>query len=353
MKQKPICVNCENECPKHGMKTCSRKCADEYKSKQNSWTRNCVECQTEFKTRNSNKKLLCSEACRKVWSSRPENVEFRIKTAKAAIKEKFGVDNVFQLEDIKTKSKATKKKLYGDENYNNSTVQIKTTQERHGENYFKDLHLLSKAAMQKEYGVDHPLKIQKFIDKQKKTNLEKYGVENVSQNEEVQQKRVDTMMDLYGVENMSQIPESKIKCKETSLKNFGVTHHLKDYNRLQKHLKISYKVKEYKDTKLNYQGSYELYFLELMEAGGKLKEVNDGHSFKYEFIGQKHTYHTDYFVRGENIEIKSGWTYNNNGANEILEAINYAKWHSVSDAGAILRVLKSKTEILEYVVGLK
>ena len=54
------CINCPNECPKPGMKTCSRKCADEYKSQQNSWARKCIECQTEFITRKSDKKEICS-----------------------------------------------------------------------------------------------------------------------------------------------------------------------------------------------------------------------------------------------------------------------------------------------------
>jgi len=350
MKNK--CLNCENIVPKHGMKTCSRKCADEQKTKQNSWNRKCLECQIDFTTRNSDKKVLCSEECRKNWVSRPENINDRIEKSKEAIKEKFGVDNVFQLDVIKTKSKETKKEIYGDENYNNGQQGVKTKKEKYGEDYYHKLMEERKEIFIEKYGVSHHLKLQEFKDKQKKTVQERYGVDYVSQNTDIKNKRDATIKEIYGVDNISQNEDIKKKKAETSFKNFGVTHHLKDYNRLQKHLKISYKIKEYKDTKLNYQGSYELYFLELMEAGNKLKEVQDGHSFKYEFAGINHTYHTDYFVRGENIEIKSGWTYNNNGVNDILEAINHVKWESVLKSGEKIRILKSKQEILDYVISL-
>lgn len=48
------------------------------------------------------------------------------KRTKKAIKEKFGVENVFQLDSIKEKSKKTKKRKYGNKNYNNKEKNIKS-----------------------------------------------------------------------------------------------------------------------------------------------------------------------------------------------------------------------------------
>jgi hypothetical protein len=347
---KTNCINCQNPNPKHDMKTCCRKCADEYKTKINSWTRDCLYCKTSFTTRKSNKKSLCSEECRKLWAALPENIESRIKKCNEAIKEKFGVANVFQLEEVKNKSKKKKLEKYGDENYNNGSKAVITKRELYGDDYYTNMLEAQKVkTFIKKYGVDHPLKLDEFKDKQKATVQEKYGVDNVSQNEEVKSKRTDTILERYGVENASQSEEIKQKKKDTSMENFGVDHHLKDYNRLQKHLMISYKVHKYKETELTYQGSYEYYFLECLEKRGLLNQVANGGSFEYEFLGQKHMYHTDFFFIGQHIEIKSGWTYDGNGTNLSLKELNHTKWDAVTAAGASIRVLKSKKEILEYI----
>lgn len=346
---KSNCINCGELNPKHGMKTCSRKCADEQKTKNNSWTRDCLNCKVYFTTRNSNKKVLCSEACRKQWVSLPKNIDNRINCAKTAIKEKFGVDNVFQLDEIKQKSKKSKLEKYGDENYNNCQKMLVTKEEKYGKNYFEDFNNRISKVLFQQFGVTHGLQLDKFKDKQKATVQSKYGVDNVSQNEKIKNKRKATIQDRYGVDYASQSEEIKKKIKETSFKNFGVDHHLKDYNRLQKHLMLSYKVYKYKDTNLTYQGSYEFHFLEQLDKRGLLSEVSNGSSFDYEFLGKKHVYHTDFVLRNEHIEIKSGWTYDGNGTNELLKELNHTKWGSVVAMGEKIIVLKSKQEISVFV----
>lgn len=117
----------------------------------------------------------------------------------------------------------------------------------------------------------------------------------------------------------------------------------------EKHFKAQFKIKEYKDTGINYQGSYEKYFLELIEEKGLLNEVKPGHSFEYEWKGEKHTYHTDFVFRGRHIEIKSGWTYNKNGDDQELQNLNESKWKSVKDMGSNLVVLIGKSEISGFI----
>jgi len=99
-------------------------------------------------------------------------------------------------------------------------------------------------------------------------------------------------------------------------------------------------------------GTFELYFLEKMEEKSLLNEVKSGRSFNYVFDNKNHVYHTDFFYNGENIEIKSGWTYDNNGTNELLKRRNDTKWKSVISSGERIRVLFSKKEIAEFVDGI-
>lgn len=349
---KTNCLNCGNENPKHGMKTCSRKCADELKKKNSREVRICLFCKDEFEVRKKEAKQICSEECRKSWAALPENIDARINAAKEAVKEKFGVDNVFQLESIKEKSKETKLEKYGDENYNNSQKMYATNIENRGENYINDIIKIREEKFLKEYGVTHHLQLPEFLEKRKQTNLERHGVENVSQKEEFKRKRTETVIDKFGVENVSQNSEIKKKKKATSLKNFGVEHHLKDGVLFQKHFKAQHKIREYKNSGINYQGSYEKYFLELLEERGLLSEVSVGGSFEYEWNGEKHTYHVDFKFRDKQIEIKSGWTYNKNGADLELQSLNETKWKSARDSGANLIVLIDKSEVKGFVKAL-
>ncbi len=346
------CGNCGKENPKKEMKFCCRKCTDEFKSKQNNEERSCLICQTKFTVQKSNPKRMCSEKCRKEWCLKPEILQKQSESYKKTMRENFGVENSFQLENVKEKSKETKLEKYGDENYNNPEKVHQTKLEKYGENYFFEQMIYVKEVVKERYGVDHPLHLQEFIDKKTQTNLEKYGYEHVSQVPEFIKKMRSTTFERFGVEHASQNEDVKQKSRETSMKNFGVTHHLKDSEMFKKHMKAQYKTKRYKDTELYYQASYELYFLEKIEEKGFIHEVSGGNAFVYEIDGKEHTYHTDFYFRGKNIEIKSGWTYNENGRNIILQNTNEAKWKYLRQTGELLEVLIDKIAIDNFICNL-
>lgn len=112
---------------------------------------------------------------------------------KKAFLEKYGVENISQLEE--TKEKVRKTNL-------------------------------------EKFGVEHPAQSEEIKEKTKKTNLEKYGVENAVQNKEVREKITKTFLEKYGVENISQLEETKEKVKKTNLERFGVRNYsqTKDFN---------------------------------------------------------------------------------------------------------------------------
>jgi hypothetical protein len=136
---------------------------------------------------------------------------------------------------------------------------------------------------------------------------------------------------------------------------YGTTSSLLNPELFKKAQQNSYKVMNYKDSGLKYQGSFELYFLEQMENIGLLKEIQRGPNFKYIWNDKETRYYSDFLFRGKVIEIKSTWTYDKNGKNKEMGLKNEAKWQAVRNSGKQIDIIISnikKVEILEYVKNL-
>ena len=78
-----------------------------------------------------------------------------------------------------------------------------------------------------KYGVDHPLKLDKFKDKSKETNMERYGVEYSMQNKEVKEKYKKTINKKYGSLEYMSTDDFKEKSKNTLNELYGVDSPLK------------------------------------------------------------------------------------------------------------------------------
>lgn len=88
-----------------------------------------------------------------------------------------------------------------------------------------------------KWGVENVFQLDEVKEKIKKSNLEKWGVENPSQNneikekikksfsklnkDEVNKKRIKTVREKWGVDNISQLNKTKEKKEKTNFKNFG------------------------------------------------------------------------------------------------------------------------------------
>jgi hypothetical protein len=243
-------------------------------------------------------------------------------------------------------------------------------------NLTSDYCCCNKCAMSKQektclekYGVDYPAKdknifkkteqtkLEKYGDayytnreKYKITCLEKYGVDSTNKLEKVKDKIKEAMLKNYGVESYSQTKEFLERYKITCLKKYGVDHAMHYESTFKKYMKNSFKT--YKYHHLNYQGSYEKYFLELMDEKGLLNDISNGKSYNYIFNDKKCVYYSDYLYNNITIEIKSSWTYDRNGLDSELGLKNEAKWKSVRDIGDNIITLKSKEEIKNYVDSL-
>jgi hypothetical protein len=107
---------------------------------------------------------------------------------KKTILNKYGVENVFQLDSVKEKSKTLIYKKYGVENVS----QNEEIKRKKSETFIK------------KYGVNWGLSSEIIKEKSKNTIIEKYGVNNVSQNEEIKKKKEITCLKNHGVNYISQ-----------------------------------------------------------------------------------------------------------------------------------------------------
>jgi len=197
----------------------------------------------------------CSKKCTNI---------LRNKNKIKAIKYLYGVDNAYKSKEIQKKIKETKNQKYGDPNYNNRGKSIQTNL--------------------KKYGVTHPLKNNIIKIKQQNTNLKKYGFK-------------------CSLEN----PETRKKTIETNLKKYGTEYPIQNKNIHLKQQKSALKIKKYKDTKIIYQGSFELDFLE--NFYNRFKDLSRGKTIKYYYNKKIRYYYPDFYLPSLNliIEIKGSY----------------------------------------------
>ena len=263
----------------------------------------CKECGEKTRLVGAKYNIFCSNKCANSYNNlRYLNTPERREKTKKKLLENFGVENVFQLEEVKNKCKEqhvknlgvdhpskspkikkqkeltclknhgvkagfadeekrkkTKKERYGDENYNNRKKEKQTKKERYGdENYHN-------------------------VEKMKQTKKERYGDENFNNREQARK----TCVELYGVEN-----------------------NMQDKDLFEKNCKAALKLKPYLNTDLYYQGTFELDFLENHHK--RFKDViSRAPSIKYTFNNVQHVHHPDFYIKTLNliIECKNSYLY--------------------------------------------
>jgi len=143
----------------------------------------------------------------------------------------------------------------------------------------------------------------------------KYGQENFTKNWDGQQMvktRTKTWKNKYGYEHNSQVPEiKKLMTKnreETLLKKYGVKYALQIPSAWAKYMK-STKIRTYKYKDINYQGTYELDFLEKYYDKIKIERAK---TIRYTFNNEQRVYYPDFYIPSLNliVEIKSTYFYN-------------------------------------------
>ncbi len=196
---------------------CNNSCHNKYQQKINLESRNCVMCSNSFVvTKSSKRKKLCSNKCEELYTKSSERNDMRMNTLIKNNLEKFGVESIFSLNDIKEKSRKTKRDKYGDQYYNNLNKGRQTKLDRYGTLDFSDK--ANKTKLEK-YGTlnvndkSNKTKLEKyntldFSDKANKTKLEKYGTLNFAD------KSKETIKQKYGSYSSMLLKPSYKRLKE-------------------------------------------------------------------------------------------------------------------------------------------
>lgn len=226
------------------------------------------------------------------------------------IKEKYGVDNVFQSEDIKQKIRKTCKEKYGDE----FAVRTESVKEK------------IKQTCIKRYGVESTLSSPEIRHRIESTNLErygskvacpfgsekqrkiikdKYGVDNVSQLESVKRKKEETCLKHYGTDNPFKVDSIKNQIKDTLIEKYGVEHPLQNPELFKKS-----KNKYFYDD-INFDSSWELAFWIYNKNFLHKNIKKETTHFKYEYNGEEFIYFPDFEIDGQFYEIKGDHFFEN------------------------------------------
>lgn len=144
--------------------------------------------------------------------------------------------NPMKKQEIKEKVKKTCKEKYGCLPINTQENIEKRKQLFKDENYKKQWVEKHKKTSMEKYGVEHPMHLESTKNKQKQTMQEKYGVDHPYQSPEIMEKMKENNLKKYGVENVAQLPEVQIKMAKTTFERYGVEHYnelleMKDYLR--------------------------------------------------------------------------------------------------------------------------
>lgn len=286
------CVICGKEFKRinpYNQKTCSPKCRGEYRkqsgiSKQvaekakktfqdrygvsnpselQHFVKKCAWCGKEFETTSSRQKYCGDDygpcpACGKMTKIKDMQIgpqacseECRQELIRRTNLEKYGVECVFESEEIKEKSKETCLKKYGVERY-------QSTQE------YKDRYNVT---MKERYGVDYPLQNKEIKEKFLTTNQEKYGGNAATcspeikekikttvtekyggftfASEELSKKAYDTMLEKYGVDNPLKNEEIQNKVRNTNLEKYGKEYYPQTLKFIQSRIVDSSKADKY------------------------------------------------------------------------------------------------------------
>ena len=168
----------------------------------------CSQCNSPFELEKiyRNGRTTCSSACR-AGLRKKTNIQ------------RYGKDNVSQVENIKEKKKMTFIEHYGSDHFFQT-------------DNFKKIATATKLT---KYGVDHQSKSTEIKNKKKDTMIKKYGVENPSQNIAFKNKRMATHTERYGVNHSAYIGKSlesiEILTNFETLKELNKTLGISDISR--------------------------------------------------------------------------------------------------------------------------
>lgn len=218
----------------------------------------CEECGGDVKWNRDIPNRYCSPKC---FPNRWNQEKIDI-----TVKDRYNVDNVSFLDDVKNKISLSNKDNYS--------------------KYKKEI-----------------------VDKFKGTCLERHGYESPMNNSLLYEKWKKSVFNSLGVDHPSKLLINRQNSSRRMIKNnseFDFTN--------------CYKIRKYKETELYYQSSYEYHFLEYCEKNNILNRVKNGNVYDFLPEDSDHGFRTitDFCIGDTEIEIKSSYILKKQGGDKVL-----------------------------------
>jgi hypothetical protein len=183
------------------------------------------------KSTNNNRSHYCCKNCGKIKH-------------KETYLEKYGVENPFQLEEVKEKIKKTNLERYGVDSYTKTNEYREKSKETSLNNWgFENPSQSTEIKNRKKntfiinWGVDNFTKTDEYKEKSKETNLKKYGVSSYTKTDEYRERVINNNLEKYGYEYHMMTDEWKDKIKSINFKKYGSSPFINEDFR-----KINYKI---------------------------------------------------------------------------------------------------------------
>lgn len=218
--------------------------------------------------------------------------------------EKFGTDNVFNLDKFQEKAKVTRLEKYGAEYTLMSGSKLEQQARKTFEENMKDEDFRNRIS-----------------EKKKATNLERYGVEYATQNEDIKARVEKTFIKKYGMhpskllKNRKQKREYMLKnglkinkkTVETSMKKYGVPYYSQtlEFREAQSERMLD---KSYFDNTIKTKKKNNT--LNTSKAEDLFKTMLDC-DYETEYISDEYPYHSDFYLKDRDlyIELNCHWTH--------------------------------------------
>ncbi len=179
-----------------------------------------------------------------------------------------------------------------------------------------------------KYGVNNVSQLQSIKDKIIETNINKYGVKYHQELPEFNYKLKVANVNKYGVEVPQMLPKFVEKKRITMIKKYGVDHYSKTNKfkeivsknmcKYNENTLSNHKIKYYKNTHIYYQSLHEYRFLEYCEAHDLLQFVDNSPTFR--FVNNRWHLPDFKFKNTFIIEIKSSYWLKRQGGLEKIKA---------------------------------
>jgi len=224
---------------------------------------------------------------------------------KNTVMNKYGVEFINQVLEVKEKRKQTCLQKYGVDNVLKNKDIINKIKDTNNLNYFNKYNKIAPSLFS--------------ADEKKQMILDKYGTLNFRSSDYVKNKIKQTVMEKYGVDHISKRKDIQLLKRANCLIKYGVEYNCQRPDIADKIARSNFMLKEYTfpSGRIDKVQGYEPFALNDLINSYKIDEndiitgvKNVPEIWYYDINQQKHRHFVDIFIETQNkcIEVKSSWT---------------------------------------------